>query len=170
MFTLPSEGEHEPAAIYERLINSAPEFAHLHEWRPDVAFILRDDPESQNQRSIIGTCSMPTVQGRHRRLFTWLMERQIGYEPVFLFTLDKAWWEAASPHMREILMFHEMLHAGIAKDAFGCDKFHRETGVPIWAIVGHDVEEFEAVVRRYGAWDQALVSFQTALNSHGGEA
>lgn len=169
MFTLPPEGEHEPAAIYERLITREPNFTHLLEWRPDVAFILRDDPETQNQRAIIGTCSMPTVQGRHRRLFSWLLERQIGYEPVFLFTLDKQWWEQATPHLREILMFHEMLHAGIAKDSYGEDRFHRETGEPMWAIVGHDVEEFEAVVRRYGAWDPALASFRDALNSHGGQ-
>lgn len=167
MFVLPPDGENEPAAIYKRLIETDAQFEYLRDWEPDVAFLLRVDPEKMNQRAIIGSCSMPQVQGRHRKLFSWLLEKQIGYVPVFLFTLDQAWWEEASPRLREILMFHEMLHAGVSLDAFGHPRFKRETGEPIWALVGHDVEEFTEVVARYGAWDDDLKNFRDALN-HGG--
>lgn len=167
MFVLPNDGEHEPAAIYKRLIETVAQFDQLREWTPDVAFLMRTAPEKVHQRNIIGSCSMPQVQGRHGKLFTWLLEKQIGYVPVFLFTLDAEWWSNASERQREILMFHEMLHAGIALDPFGEPRFKRETGEPVWALVGHDVEEFTEVVARYGAWDDDLKNFRDALN-HGG--
>jgi hypothetical protein len=164
MFTLPSPGEHEPAEIYARLVDKLPEFEPLKTWTPLVGFLFRDYPDVQQQRAIIGTCSMPQAQGRVRKLFEWLMEEKLGYFPIFLYTLDHDFWTAATPRQREILMYHEICHAGIALDAFGSPKHHRETGEPIWCIVGHDVEEFTAVVQRYGAYSDDLLAFKNALS------
>lgn len=48
------------------------------------------------------------------------------------------------------LVEHELYHCGQQLDEFGQPKFSRLTGLPIFAIRGHDVEEFVGVVRRYG--------------------
>ena len=37
------------------------------------------------------------------------------------------------------------------RDIYGAPKFRKSTGLPSFALVGHDVEEFVGVVRRYGA-------------------
>lgn len=45
---------------------------------------------------------------------------------------------------------HELYHCAQAVDQYGAPKFDRATGRPIYAIRGHDVEEFTGVVERYG--------------------
>jgi hypothetical protein len=40
-------------------------------------------------------------------------------------------------------------------DEFGCPKFNRQTGLPVFGMIGHDVEEFVGIVRRYGAGSAA---------------
>lgn len=54
------------------------------------------------------------------------------------------------------LVEHELYHCAQAEDQYGGPKFDRETGRPIFAIRGHDVEEFNGVVRRYGATTAAV--------------
>lgn len=46
---------------------------------------------------------------------------------------------------------HELYHCAQKEDRYGAPAFDRETGLPIFGIRGHDVEEFSGVVRRYGA-------------------
>ena len=165
-FTIPSlEDPHSPWPIAQRLLASHHELATLNsglrsEW--SIAFVMRYGDWDRNQRTTLGTCSMPTVSGAHKDLFDWMLERLLGYEPTFLITLNGEWWETAGDTRREILLFHEMLHAGQAHDKCGEPRFHRETGAPIPAIVGHDVEEFTAVVARYGAWKGDLAEFLQA--------
>lgn len=49
------------------------------------------------------------------------------------------------------LVKHELYHAAQETDAFGAPKFSRSAGRPVFTFSGHDVEEFCAAVRRYGA-------------------
>jgi putative metallopeptidase len=42
-------------------------------------------------------------------------------------------------------------HCGVERDMYGAPKFKKSTGLPAFALRGHDVEEFIGVVRRYGA-------------------
>jgi hypothetical protein len=46
---------------------------------------------------------------------------------------------------------HELSHCGVEHDVYGAPKFKKSTGLPAFALRGHDVEEFIGVVRRYGA-------------------
>lgn len=48
------------------------------------------------------------------------------------------------------LVEHELYHCAQAVDEFGSPKFNAITERPIFAIKGHDIEEFVGVVRRYG--------------------
>lgn len=155
----------DPRAYYERLVKQWPEFAHLGDYQPSVAFLFRCHELVESGRKVIGTCSMPQVQGRHRNLFAWMIERLFGFEPVYLFTLDKDWWFAHSERDREILMFHEMKHTGQAVDAYGAPRFNRLSGEPIWTIVAHDVEEFTDTIRRYGQWTDEIREFVAAATA-----
>lgn len=166
MFVIPEDGPASPARFYAELVKSCPEFEHLRDHGPSVAFLFRVGEWKEQGRTILGTCSMPTVQGRHRPLFAWMLEQVVGFIPDFLFTFNRDWWEQATERQREILTFHEMEHAGQAKDIFGEPRFSRATGEPVWTITPHDVEEFTSVVRRYGAWDDGLVAFMAACNQN----
>ena len=158
-----------PWPIAKRLLKSHPELSTLSDgldagWT--LAFVLRYGDWNRQGRMTLGTCGMPTVSGSYRDLFEWLLEDRLGYFPTFLITLNEEWWLEAGDRRREILLFHEMLHAGQAVDKFGEPRFHRETGAPIPSIVGHDVEEFTAVVARYGAWKSDLGAFLDAARRH----
>jgi hypothetical protein len=45
---------------------------------------------------------------------------------------------------------HELYHCAQVLDLFGMPRFRRDDGKPIFAMRGHDAEEFVGVVRRYG--------------------
>jgi hypothetical protein len=72
-------------------------------------------------------------------------------EPDFLITLFGPWCVTAGDASFGALVDHELYHAGQAEDGYGVPRVHQTTGRPIWAIVGHDVEQFVGVVRRWGA-------------------
>jgi hypothetical protein len=70
--------------------------------------------------------------------------------PDFVITLYAPWCAEAGDAEFMALVEHELYHCGQAISAFGFPKFSEATGRPVWRIVGHDVEEFTGVVRRYG--------------------
>lgn len=156
----PADG---PAQIYDRLVRDCEEFAHLKDGEPIVRWMFTLEEVVRNERRILGTCYQPTVQGQLRPFFEWLMEHYFGELPDFLVILDHQWWSQADDRRREILVHHETSHMTQKKDAFGAPRFHRETGVPVWGIVGHSVEEFNTTVGRYGAYSPDLQEFQAAM-------
>ena len=161
-FVLPADDGNGPQAFYARLVKSFPEFEHLREGDPHVVFLFRTSPKVVQGRDVLGTCYMPSVQGALRPVFDWLMEQQFGRVPDFLIVLDLTFWNAADDLTREILVHHEMMHCGQAKDQWGEPKFNRDTGLPVWCVRPHDVEEFADTVRRYGAWNEGLSHFLEA--------
>lgn len=167
MFIIPPADENHPIEIYQRLL-ACPEHSHLLDHKPDVAFLFRDGEWVKKGRSILGTCSMPSVQGDLRPLFDWMLEELLGFTPVFLFTLSFEWWEQADERQREILVFHEMCHAAQDRDKYGSPRINQQTGEPVWTIRPHDIEEFNSVVRRYGAWAPDVQDFIAAVQA--GEA
>lgn len=71
--------------------------------------------------------------------------------PDFIITIDAAWWLQASDAEACALVEHELYHCAQDRDEYGAPKFNKQTGRPVFAMRGHDVEEFIGVVRRYGA-------------------
>ena len=167
MFSIPTdETPDSPWPIMAQLLESHDELATLAAGLRDgwtIALVLRHFDHIRGGRKTIGTCQMPSVNGSLSKFFTWMLEQQFGYVPTFLVMLDAEWWAEAGDRRREILLFHELLHAGQRVDKYGSPMFSRQTGEPIPAMVAHDVEEFHAVVRRYGAWDADLVEMMQAL-------
>ncbi len=62
------------------------------------------------------------------------------------------------------LVEHELHHCAQAVDRFGDPKFNRDTGRPIYAIHGHDAEEFVGVVERYGMTHPGVRKLVAAAN------
>lgn len=139
-----------------------PEFAELREAEPRIEFLMRNEPKSKHGRQVLGTAYKPQVNGELSGLFDWFLEQFFAGAPDFLITLDAAWWADASDLDREILVFHELSHCVHAKDALGCLRFDKE-GLPVFGILGHDIEEFNQVVRRYGAYRANVRNFVDAV-------
>jgi len=171
MFTVPPKDEAgSPWPIFEALLRTHDELAELRDMLDQdvsIAFMLRAGEWESQGRQILGKCYCgPSAQGDLRPLFEQLLEDTLGYYPDFLIILNAGWWEDAGETRREILVFHEALHAGHARDKFGSLRFNRITGKPVPCIRAHDVEEFTAVVERYGPWKSDVEEFAAALARH----
>lgn len=164
LFTVPGDGPLNPQRFYDICVEY-PEHAHLKAGEPTVRFLMRGFDKTEAGRQILGSVHLPVVQGKLKELFDWMLEEKLGLIPDFLIILDADYWEAVTDREREILMFHEMSHCVQAVDKWGDPRFHRDTGEPVWALAGHDVEEFTSVVRRYGAWNAELEEFIGAARS-----
>lgn len=140
-----------------------PEHRHLVENDARIHWLMRAEGKVTQGRRNLGTCYKPQVTGQLSSMFDWLLARFLGETPDFLIVLDATWWnEEATPIDREVLVFHELSHAIQAEDENGAPKFNQQTGEPIWALRGHDIEEFNSVVARYGTWSEDLRAFMDA--------
>jgi hypothetical protein len=163
-YVVPGDGENAPGAICERLVRTCKEFEHLKDGEPRILILFRTMPKIKGGRTVLGECCMPSVQGSLRSLFEWLMIERFGFYPDFLILLDTEFWEASDDRTREALMFHELMHADQKRDQYGAPMFGKESGLPLWCVRPHDLEEFDAVVRRYGAWSPDIGRFVMAVN------
>lgn len=162
------DGVKRPTDILAKLLR-LPEFAHLRDGEANIRFLFRQDQKFEGGRRNLGRCHLPGVQGRLKDVFLWMLEQKFGALPDFLVELDAAYWlDECDDLMREILVYHEICHAIQAKDRDGEDRFDSD-GNPVWALAGHDVEEFAAVVRRYGLHNSDLQYFIQAAREHEAE-
>jgi hypothetical protein len=137
------EGIHE-----SRLTN--PEHGHLALAR--IGVLWTDAKYSKGGRAVLGTAEIPDPKGSTwQRARQWTQLREwFGELPDFVVTISAPYAAAADDAAFCALIEHELYHCAQALDQYGAPRFSRETGLPIWAIRGHDVEEFVGVVRRYG--------------------
>jgi hypothetical protein len=158
-----------PVELDPRAIGAAvlelPEHADLLAGGATIDWLFRIAEKRKHGRRVLGMCYMPAVQGDLADLFDYLLAEHCGRTPDYLIVLDWLWFESATPLQREILCFHELKHAGQAKDIFGQPKFDR-AGLPIWALHAHDLEEFDDVVRRYGVHSEDVSQFLQAVAEH----
>src|SRR5437588_328871 len=63
-------------------------------------------------------------------------------EPFFVLLITKPAWDKMKPAQRQALVDHELCHMGIDD----------ESARPV--ILPHDLQEFNAVVRRHGLWSE----------------
>lgn len=124
---------------------------HQHLQSANIGCLWTARPNNRQMRSVIGQAEMPQFQGNAwtrgrqiQQIIEWFVE-----EPDFILTfsahaalgLDDASWCA--------LVEHELYHCAQAVNQYGLPKFNKD-GMPVFAIKGHDVEEFIGVIRRYG--------------------
>jgi Putative phage metallopeptidase len=124
---------------------------HAHLRDATVGWLWASSGFVKQGRRVLGQAEMPMF-----RCGPWQKARQeqqlaewFGELPDFVITLDAFHCAQADDTEFCALVEHELYHCGHALDEFGVPKFTR-TGRPVFAIRGHDVEEFVGVVRRYG--------------------
>jgi len=154
------EGDAHPAIIFERLIKLE---QHQHFRDDDIAveFLYRIAPKIKAGRQVLGMMALPTVQGQFKDLFEQLLAQWFGRMPHFLCVLDQEFWLAADQVTREALLEHEMCHVRQEITKTGELRFDQD-GNPVYGIVGHDIEEFNYIVRKYGAWSDSITGFLEA--------
>jgi hypothetical protein len=166
-FAFPEDGEADPRTIAGRLVKELPRFEPLRHGDATILFVMRRDQKLKAQKIILGTMSLPKFQGTLGPFAEWLLIKACGGElPDFIMVLDATFWQQASMIQREALVYHELCHAAHKVDKDGEPVFDDE-GNPVWDIVGHDIEEFNEVVERYGAWLPDIAGFIAAARRGG---
>lgn len=157
-----ADGYDSPRMIMGRLLN-LDEFAHLRE--ANLAVFMADRI-TQAGKVVLGDVSVPRVQGRLNGLFAHLLRQLMGFDPDFIIRINQVFWRAANSREREALVYHELCHIVQRTDSDGDLMFDDDTGAPKLALVTHDIEEFNAVAERYGAWMPDVVAFRQALQNY----
>lgn len=144
---------------------------HSHLVAARVAFLWTSAPAERYGRTIAGQCEFRPPGGSMGKWARARAQAQLGgwfgELPDFLLTFFAPYAAACSDDEFCALVEHELYHAGQAKDEFGAPAFSKD-GMPVFALRGHDVEEFTGIVRRYGA-DAAHVRAFIAAAEQGPE-
>lgn len=162
------DAPHTPLGIFNRVLESHEELQELRsllfDYERKIAILTKEGELKLRGALVAGLACLPDAQGPLKPLFGWLLEEVLGYWPDWLIILSEDFWAQAKAIEREALIVHEALHCGQQRDKFGEPRFNTATGEPVIGIRHHDVEEFHAVVRRYGAWTPDLKEFQAAMS------
>ena len=164
LYALPTPGALDPQTIAGRLVDEEPEFAHLKAGEAAVLFLMRMQRKEKAGRVVLGQMAIPRFTGALGDLGLWALAKVCGCVPDFVMWVDHEFWVQATPQQREALVYHELCHAIHGVDKHGELRFTQD-GDPIWDILGHDIEEFDAVAKRYGAWLPHIESFVRAVGS-----
>lgn len=125
---------------------------HKHLVRARVGVLWTNVPNTSRGRGILGQAEMPSAKN------PWTEVRQdaqfrewFGWTPDFLITLYAPWAAECTNLEFCALVEHEMLHCAQAKNPMTGALRFTKAGGPVFALRGHDVEEFIDIIRRYGA-------------------
>jgi hypothetical protein len=130
---------------------------HLGQARIGVYWAFADN--SKQMRTVIGMVNLPKpISGGawEKARFRMHLRHSFddwyhGQELDFLLTISAPYAYQASDAQFCALIEHELYHMAQKRDQYGAPAFHKQTGRALYALRGHDVEEFVGVVRRYGA-------------------
>lgn len=165
-FSLPGDGEQEPAAIAAALVKTDEAFLDLRLSDAALLFLMRTESKYTQDKVELGSAHIPAgFQGKLGQLARWLLAKMCGGPPDFILIFDAQWWAQATLEQRTALVDHELRHCGVAKDKYGTTKF-TDDGRPIFAIIPHDLEEFNGTVEKFGAWSPDILEFMRAFNRH----
>lgn len=144
-----------------------PDHTHLKDIEmPTLSFMWADGAFEKQGRLVLGQCEKVAFRagGWQKLRQEMQMEDWFGSVPNFLITLDARFCAQCTDAEFCALVEHELYHISQAVDMFGEPKYNRETGLPVLAMRGHDVEEFIGVVRRYGASEDVQRMVDAANN------
>lgn len=139
---------------------------HIHLAKAKIGFLWTNAPNSKLGKRIAGTAEIPFFRGGK-----WQIARQksqmigwFGDLPDFVITFDALYRIECEPIEFLATFEHELYHCGQKTDEFGLPRFSRQTGLPLFTMCAHSIEEFTGVVRRYGiaATGQDRVDFVAA--------
>ncbi len=139
-------------------------YAHLR--YADIGCLWTMVPNSRHQRAIAAQAEIMPPMGFgkwSKARAEWQLVQWFDTMPDFLLTFDACYAASADEWSWCALVEHELHHCGQEHDGFGAPKFRRN-GTPMFAIQGHDVEEFVGVVERYGATAPDVAALVKAAN------
>lgn len=139
---------------------------HLHLNSATIGALWTDVGNSRQGRTIIGQAEhgLPPLGKWQRARMEMQLNQWFGHVPDFVLTFHAPYCMACSDAEFCALVEHELYHCGQAHDQFGAPKFNRSTGMPVFEMRGHDIEEFVGVVSRYGAAPAHVQAFAAAAS------
>lgn len=140
---------------------------HEHLADADIACLWTDVDNSRQQRTVLATAELMPPGGSMGKWVKARMAQQIeewfGTMPDFLITVSTLPALNMDDAAFCALVEHELYHCAFELDEFGSMKRRRDSGLPVWAMRGHDVEEFAGVVERYGLPSTAAACLEGAI-------
>ena len=140
---------------------------HAHLGQAEIGVLWTTSENSRAMRTVIGQAELmpPMAMGKWQRArAVSQIEDWFGELPDFLITFSAPAAATMDDAQFCALVEHELYHCAQAKDGYGMPRFRKEDGTPIFAIRGHDVEEFVGVVARYGAAAAGVSEMVEAAN------
>lgn len=129
----------------------------------ELAFMWAEGGFDKSGKHVIGECEKVQFMAGG-----WKKERQrmwfrmiLGDIPEYLITLDARYCRDCTDLELRALLEHELYHIVQKTDIYG-DLAFKANGRPSLEIIAHDVEEFNGVVRRYGADEEVRKLVDTA--------
>ena len=120
--------------IGERLIAELEELADIREAEITIVYLASEQAKKQKGKLIFGQCEKIADK------YKW------GIPADFTITVFEPNIEGFTPEQVEALIFHELLHVGVEDDRL--------------FIRPHDIEDFSAVLKKYGV-DWATLPFES---------
>lgn len=104
------------------------ELYHPHLAEARIGLLMREEAGKGNGRVVLGAAKRTPADQR----------AYVDFD--FIIWLAQDWWEhMLSPMQRRALLDHELCHCYVASNGDV-------------SLRGHDIEEFDAIIRRYGFW------------------
>lgn len=124
---------------------------HEHLMDANIGVLWTNAINTSKMRTVLGMAEIPQAMGGawKRGRAEQQMREWFQFVPDFVLTFYAPECRLLADRSFCALVEHELCHCAQAEDQYGSPKFGR-MGEPIFAIRGHDVEEFTDVVARYG--------------------
>lgn len=104
-----------------------------------IGFIFQDEASKKLGKIVLGNAAKVTDK-----------QQVAGLDLDYIITIAKDMWDSLEPIQKRALIDHELCH---------CDYTTGEA-----KMRGHDIEEFDCIIQRYGLWKPDLVKFgQTVM-------
>ena len=145
--------------IKEHLLNENSKLfnpEHLHLRHAKIGYLWTNTQNVRQMRQVAAMVEIPKpptqssawFKARYRyQLRKWFGTDKLDY----LMTFDAGYMFDCEDINRVATIDHECYHCAQKRDEFGGLKFNNKTGLPVFGLQGHDVEEFVGIIRRYGA-------------------
>lgn len=143
---VPKKTEWERMPEAEKLVAELVAKHHKHLERAKIICLGKPKAGKKRGRSVEATARKAT------KAMTLLMKEGIGTDLHYYIEIGLDLWETMNATNRKTLLDHELCH-------FAGQDLEKGT----WGLVGHDVEEFTAIVKRHGAYNAGLVAFGEQL-------
>ncbi len=130
--------------------------SHTHLLQAEIGYLWTNAENVRQMRFVAATAEIPkppmqssawTKARYNHQLRQWFGTDKLD----FLLTFDARYMNDCEDINFLSTIDHELYHCAQKRDEFGGLRFNDETGKPIYGLLGHDVEEFVGIVRRYGA-------------------